>query len=123
MILGTFGNDILIGTSGADYLIAMCGNDVVRGGAGNDRIRGGAGDDILSGGRGADQFDFDLDNGIERDVIRDWDSSDSIVIEGGAWDVHITKIGSNHHQVVVTGFDLIIDVIGRGFSESDITFA
>lgn len=95
IVYGTKGDDIITGSSGDEELYGNSGNDIIDGGAGNDfisgdagmdTITGGAGNDTLSGGKGgaADTFIFngeDFDNN-EVDIILDFGSADSLVLNG-----------------------------------------
>ena len=78
VIMGGRGNDRLYGQNGNDDLDGGAGNDLVAGGSGRDAIDGGVGRDTLFGGDGDDFFVFDTDSG--RDVIRDFNDGDQIVI-------------------------------------------
>jgi Ca2+-binding RTX toxin-like protein len=100
LITGDSYGNILSGTSGADKIQGLAGNDHLNGGDGNDRVEGGSGNDVLYGGTGndavvggigkdsmygdagSDTFVFtamaDTTVGANRDVIRNWDSSDRL---------------------------------------------
>ena len=82
------GNDTLYGDC-ADYGFYICstdsydmhtmGTDTIDGGDGDDFIVGGYGADVISGGAGADIFAFEAEEEFG-DLIRDFDSSDRILL-------------------------------------------
>lgn len=85
-ITGNNSANVLDGQAGNDILLGLGGNDVMRGGAGNDQLAGDRGRDVLTGGEGADSFVFDIgarynQAAIGKDVIRDFASTDKIVLD------------------------------------------
>lgn len=106
---GSAGDDIFHGFQGNDIIKGGTGADTLNGGDGSDVIRGGEGRDIMSGGDGADEFVFsskdtgDFDH-EEADIILDFDSSDTIVIEESLTDVGDSySVGQGEYSV--TAFD------------------
>jgi Ca2+-binding RTX toxin-like protein len=77
-ISGASGADLIYGNSGLDTLIGGSGLDTLSGGAGSDYLDGGKGSDELRGGAGRDTFVFA--KGYNRDVIRDFSTSDDKLI-------------------------------------------
>ena len=73
---GTSGDDLIRGRAGNDDLDGQAGNDRLKGGRGEDRITDGAGQDIMWGGNDADTFVLVADG--EQDVIKDWESQDTL---------------------------------------------
>ena len=71
---GTQTNNVIAGKAGNDLLFGRSGNDDLFGGIGNDQLDGGAGSDDLFGGAGIDMFNFNLGNGNDHDVIRDFEN-------------------------------------------------
>jgi Ca2+-binding RTX toxin-like protein len=54
VLVGGFGDDILIGDEGDDTILGRAGNDIIIGNQGNDQINAGAGDDFARGDEGND---------------------------------------------------------------------
>ncbi len=115
---GTFsggaGNDILSAGSGNDVLLGGDGADTINGGAGFDTITGGTGNDRLTGAFNADTFIFA--NGFGKDIITDFDSSNSaekidLSAVANITDFndlalnHLTQVGAN--AVISDGVDTI----------------
>ncbi len=113
-IEGGAGHDELDGGEGNDAIFGGEGSDVINGGEGDDYIVGGTGHDVLTGGEGSDTFVFGVeiaDDGsiisdIDGDIITDFSSDDSIVLENdsdnglvGYDDIQLTQDGPN---VVIT---------------------
>ena len=94
-LLGTEGNDILIGSPGDDITLmglggndsleGRFGNDALDGGAGNDTLKGGPGADTLTGGTGDDLFQ-DRPEGLEGDILTDFDVGDTVIVDGARYD-------------------------------------
>lgn len=81
-LLGLDGNDKLTGAGDNDILQGGNGNDQLFGGAGNDQLWGGTNNDVLKGDRGRDIFA--LENGVGRDVIKDFsDRQDKLGLTSG----------------------------------------
>lgn len=83
-LTGGAGNDTLIGGSGDDTIVGGAGNDIIIGGLGagtgtkGDTLTGGAGDDIFR------FFDALESNGINADVITDFNVADDMIDVGFA---------------------------------------
>lgn len=74
------------------------GDDLLMGGAANDGIEGDRGTDILFGGLGADRFTFDYLAEIQDDLIKDFETGDTLeltLIEFVAEEVMLTFIGTD----------------------------
>ncbi|WP_298936857.1 calcium-binding protein [uncultured Ruegeria sp.] len=89
-LIGYAGNDDMQGNGGADDIHGGIGNDTLDGGSGDDLLHGGVGDDTLYGGsgldtlfggEGADTFSFESGLISEIDVIKDFATGDSDVID------------------------------------------
>jgi Ca2+-binding RTX toxin-like protein len=82
-LLGDTGNDSLVADGGADLLNGGSGDDTLYGGSGADTLIGGTGRDLMWGGGGLDRFVFgslaDMGNGLQRDVIHEFESGVSAV--------------------------------------------
>ncbi|MCU7840773.1 MAG: type I secretion C-terminal target domain-containing protein [Candidatus Thiodiazotropha sp. (ex Troendleina suluensis)] len=90
VLIGFAGADTLDADSGADDLHGGAGDDILYGDAGDDQLHGGindddlyggAGTDTLYGGTGADTFFFESGLVSEVDVIKDFSTSDSDVLD------------------------------------------
>ncbi len=117
---GGAGRDILVGNAGNDVLIGGSGNDRLVGGEGIDRLTGGVGNDTLTGGSGNDIFQ--INSGIGRDVITDYNSGeDRIKLLGGleANDLTFNYVGG-HTRIKDDEGDLL--AIVQNTIAADITF-
>ncbi|MGD9726129.1 MAG: calcium-binding protein [Nitrospiraceae bacterium] len=121
---GGDGNDLLQGGGGDDRLEGGDGDDALYGelasdpvaAAGNDELHGGAGNDSLIGGRGADRYRFNLGDGIDaivdtagednRLIFGDGISADSVILEIGANDSLIVRVGNTGDAVHINGFNV-----------------
>ena len=72
-------DDLKIGLDDADLLNGSEKNNLLIGLDGNDYLNGGYGADVISGGAGADIFAFEAVSEFG-DLIRDFDSSDRILL-------------------------------------------
>lgn len=80
---GGIGYDSLYGGMGEDRLYGGAGNDRLHGDAGNDYLIGQAGNDTMTGGTGVDRFVFRTNGG--QDVVADFTSQDSLLIDDAIW--------------------------------------
>jgi len=77
-LTGDNGADSIVGGAGADTITGGNGADTIVGGAGVDVINAGNGVDSISGGAGADTFRlFDM---VSKDVVTDFDASQTDLI-------------------------------------------
>ena len=67
-------------TGNGRYAIGNAANNIISGSSGKQTIDGGLGDDVLKGGTGADVFIFAAGTGS--DLIRDFESQDSVRLNG-----------------------------------------
>ena len=97
-------HDISItGNKKANNIIGSDGADTINGGKGNDTIAGGKGNDKLYGGSGADVFVWNKGDG--KDKILDYDSEDSLVINGDTY---------KNYSVAKNGEDIILNFTSSG---------
>lgn len=119
------GDDTITTGAGDDLIDDQDGNDIVNAGAGADKIYNGAGDDTITGGSGSDEFHFYHVEGVQADVITDF--------EAGVDKLHITDMDMWNFSLTSTptgtlftyGTDRSIFVEGDGdgdFLMSDVTF-
>ncbi|BAM90337.1 putative calcium binding hemolysin protein [Bradyrhizobium oligotrophicum S58] len=101
------GNDSFYGDFNANALFGGAGNDSLYGRDGNDVLAGGTGNDYLEGGVGNDTYQFNLGDG-----------QDTILDNGGSWDVDVLNFGAgiNAGNVVVSqannGSDILLSISG-----------
>ena len=93
------------GGSGNDALDGGAGNDTMYGGSGDDTLHGGLGRDVMFGGIGRDIFDIDSTlespkGSANRDIIRDFDSSEHDLIDLSAIDAKTTKAGDQDFKFI-----------------------
>jgi phospholipase/lecithinase/hemolysin len=90
VVIGGFGDDLVLTGVGADRIEAGFGDDVVLAGAGEDVVNGGLGTDVLSGGGGNDKISgglgSDLLAGNRGDDMLDGGLGDDVLIAGGGRD-------------------------------------
>jgi Ca2+-binding RTX toxin-like protein/uncharacterized protein YkwD len=79
LLLGGFGNDVLIGSPHVDQLNGSAGLDTLLGGSSRDTLRGGSGRDVLNGGGGNDLV---VGQGGSGDVLTGGTGDDTL--NGGA---------------------------------------
>lgn len=124
---GAAGDDDIHGGSGADMITGGDGADYLHGGEGNDDISGNDGLDILYGGDGADTFNFDADAFNDVDELRDFDTSESDVIDiasilDGYYDSGTDDL-SDFVQFVDDGTDSLLQIDQNGGGDSFATVA
>ena len=90
------------------------GRDTLKGGDGSDIIAGGASDDMLWGGEGADTFVFAAEDGVQSDVIKDFELSVDMIGLSGLAIADITESGSgalvtfdNGSEALIRGIDFL----------------
>jgi Ca2+-binding RTX toxin-like protein len=95
---GTTTSIVADGGAGDDILIGGAGDDILVGGDGADLLIGGAGNDILIGGNGLNSFGFDTGAAfnaadIDTNVIQNFESTDSIVLDVTVFSALTSEIG------------------------------
>jgi uncharacterized surface protein with fasciclin (FAS1) repeats len=132
VLKGGRGHDTLEGSEGSDRLYGKRGNDLLEGGddddilvggRGHDTLDGGEGNDYLKGGSGKDQFVFTELSGD--DVIHDFRSNDTIVMDGVEFasfaDVQANTTYDNG-AAVITGAQGSITIYGDHYTQDDFLF-
>ena len=106
ILYGGKGYDLLNGGNGDDKLFGNSGNDILYGGKGNDLLNGGNGNNTLKGGAGDDIFQ--LNTGVGRDVIKDYQSGeDSIKLLEGVKVSDLTLSNIGGHTTIKYDDDLL----------------
>ncbi len=82
------GNDLIDGGDGRDIIYGMDGNDTIMGGQGDDILHGGHGDDVLDGGEGNDTYHWYLNEG--NDKVIDLQGESTIIIQGTETEVTLS---------------------------------
>jgi Ca2+-binding RTX toxin-like protein len=113
-VRGGAGDDTLHGDGGNDYMLGGQGNDIIYGDTGNDIIIGGEGNDTLYGGAGADEFVFNLGDGM--DTVMGFENGDQLTFNG------ISLNGGDQVGITAAGNDVVITIIGQdGAQGSQVT--
>jgi hypothetical protein len=73
-------NNTLVGSFGDDVLIGKGAKDKLQGGDGNDYLTGDAGKDKLQGGKGKDSFVLTSRKKRDRDIIKDFVTTDDTIL-------------------------------------------
>ncbi len=134
-LMGDSGDDFLFGLSGNNYLEGGEGNNLLNGGSGDDTLVGGSGDDTLIGGSGADVFVIDDstlgndgeagddENGIQQDLILDFNGEEGDVIQIDGATFGITNISDLFVENGSDGFGISSTALESGEVLSTITFS
>jgi len=122
-LVGGEGNDTLRGKGGEDILFGGAGKDYLFGFDHDDTLSGGEGSDVLTGDAGMDVFVFTADDTTGRDLVKDYEVGETLMIEGDRGLESVVQRGTGANIKLDDGFLIVLrDFDAAQFQTDDIVF-